>query len=429
MAWKFVDQDMPKEKPEESYAGKALRTATGVATSGLAGLASVPRGIADVVQGIRGATTNWAKNQLSPEEQKTYHAGSSGLSGIDKAISGAQKMLPTSEDVKSGIGKHLPEDYLKPQGETEEFAQDMAETIGSLMFPLGGTATKLSKAAKIAGLGSAGKFLTKTLGGSESDQELVKSGTMLLTSFGMQQGLKDRAKDMYQKAEEILPQNLTLSSESLREVAQKADRFAQSGFSTSNESKAIINQALADMGPILNQERVLARDVIAYKRDMGDLFKKARYEPRAKKYLTEMKSALDNMIKNNKEMPKDVSKLLVDADSIYTGVNQSEKALEYIRNIPKISKSLSGTSALIGLALNPKATVAAGAAGAGVYGGVKLGYALNNYFFNPSIGNEYNKMMAAALKENAPSVIKHAAKLDEEVKKIDAIPQGKWRFV
>lgn len=401
-----------KRAPEgESYLGKAARVGIGALASGIGGLAGVPRSILDVAN----SAINLTRPDMTDDVRRSLEAHPD-LASFATGNVIPTGLTPSSEDVKQAIGKALPEGYLKPQGDTEESIQEFASDIGSLMFPLTG-ATKLGKAAKISGIPNLAKFLTKKLGGSEELQEGVKLGTTLLSTFGMQDSLKTRAKKMYDKIEEIVPDTASISTKPIREVMEKASKFSGRG-NINVASKKAVNEVLSSLDEISSGNRIGIKDLIAFKQDMNESLTNAfKNHPRAGKYLSEITQGINNALKNNPEIPKNVGKLLTDADNIWIGVNAGNKASEFIK---RYSDKLSKYSALTGLfsPITAMKGIGAGAVGAltspasaGLIGFTK------NLASNPTVRNEYAKMISGALKDSGPIFLKHAHKLNDALEK------------
>lgn len=407
---KFEEKEVSKP---ESYLGKAARVGLGALASGVSGLAGVPRSFIDAANSLG--------NVFKPEIPEEFREKFKDNPELEKMLTSENKFYPTgltpsSKQVKETIGKALPEGYLNPQGEAEESIHELASDIGSLMFPLTG-ATKLGKAAKIAGVPNLAKYLTKKLGGSEELQEGVKLGTTLLSAFGMQDSLKTRAKKMYDKIEEIVPDSASISTKPIREVMDKVTKFSGRG-NINVASKKAVNEVLTALDEISSGNRIGIKDLIAFKQDMNESLTNAfKNHPRAGKYLSEITQGINNALKNNPEIPKNVGKLLTDADNIWIGVNAGNKASEFIK---RYSDKLSKYSALTGLfsPITAIKGIGAGAVGAltspssaGLIGFTK------NLANNPTVRNEYAKMIGGALKDSGPIFLKHAHKLNDALEK------------
>lgn len=407
-AGKFEEKEV--SQPETSF-GKAARVGLGALSSGVSGLAGVPRNLLD--------TANSLINLTRPEMSDEVRQNLKSHPELEEFATGniiPTGLTPSSKQVKETIGNALPEGYLNPQGETEESIQEFASDIGSLLFPLTGS-TKIGKAAKIAGVPNLAKFLTKKLGGSEELQEGVKLGTTLLTTFGMQDSLKTRAKKMYDKIEEIVPDNASINTKPIREVMEKASKFSGRG-NINVASKKAVNEVLSSLDEISSGNRIGIKDLIAFKQDMNESLTNAfKNHPRAGKYLSEITQGINNSLKNNPEIPKNVGKLLTDADNIWIGVNAGNKASEFIK---RYSDKLSKYSALTGLfsPITAIKGIGAGAIGAltspasaGLIGFTK------NLANNPTVRNEYAKMISGALKDSGPIFLKHAHKLNDALER------------
>lgn len=405
---KFEEKGAPSA---ESYLGKAARVGLGALASGVSGLAGVPRNLVDAANSLINLTRPEMSDEVRQNLKEHPELESFATGNIIPT-----SLTPSGSQVKETIGKVLPEEYLKPQGDTEESIQEFASDVGSLLFPLGGT-TKFGKVAKLAGVPNLAKFLTKKLGGSEGLQEGVKLGTTLLSAFGMQDSLKERAKQMYDKIEEIVPDSATISTKPLREAMHKVAKFSSRG-NINVGSKKAINEVLNAVDEISSGNRIGIKDLISFKQDMNESLTKAFKDyPRAAKYLSEITQGINDVLKSNPEIPANVSKLLTDADNIWVGLNAGNKAAGFIK---KYSDKLSKYSALTGLfspitAIKGIATGAAGALTSPLSSGL-IGFT-KNMANNPTVRNEYAKMVSAALKDSGPLFLKHAEKLNNALEK------------
>jgi hypothetical protein len=186
--------------PEESLPAQIGRNLVSGAANAVAGFGAVPGNIAGLVKNIREGSAQRAAQRIPEHLREQYLQGQQSLPG-NKVINTTQQILPSAEGIKNVASNVLPKDYLKPQGESEQLLQDIAQDIGASMFPFLGTGARLAKtgikgAAKAiapAITGNVAKYFAKSAGASEKEQEGVKIGTMLLTSFRLEPQINERA--------------------------------------------------------------------------------------------------------------------------------------------------------------------------------------------------------------------------------------------
>lgn len=428
-----VEEEVTVKPSEEEPQGNALtRNILNILSSGAAGFASVPKGLIDLIQAGREKISSLTEQYLPEEERQAFREGQQRMPGA-QLIKKTAEFLPGQEEVREKITSYLPEQYRKPQGEQEQLLADIAADVGSLLFPLGAP-TKATRALKIAGLGNIGKFLTKKVGGSEALQEGVKIGTMLFTSLGLQDSLKNRAAQMYKQVDELLPESKSINFKPIRETMDEIyNEFSGIG-NVKVPSKQAINEILGSLESVAPGNQANIKDLISFKQDLNESLSQAFKYPRARPYINKITKSINETLKNNPEVPEEISTLLKNADEIWSGMSSANSALDYIKNTPKIGGKLGGKVAtLLGFITSPARTVkvlgAGGVALGGALGGANAFYILKNLFTKPAIRNEYTKMMAGALKESAPSVIKHANKLEKLLSKEQANEGGRYQLL
>ena len=418
------NQQQAKGAPEGMLwkgAKEAARIGAGALASGISGLAGVPRNILDAAN----SAINLTRPEMTEDVRRNLEANPE-LSSFATGNVIPSEYIPSGNQLKETIGKVLPDGYLNPQGETEESIQEFASDIGSLLFPIGGS-TGVVKAAKIAGFPNAAKFFTKKIGGSKEQQESVKLATTLLGAFGLQDSLKKRASDMYNKIEEIVPDNFKISSNPVRQLISKVEKFSLRG-DTGVESKKAVNDVLKNLKSVLKGEDVDLKDLIAFKQDTNErLINAFKNHPRAGKQLKDISQGLNSILKSHVEVPKNVSSLLYNADNIYQEVKEAEKVHNFlIKNAESISKIpiIGSLLAPLKIAKNVIGGVLDPITGPVTQGSKNIFDFVRN-FSNESVRNEYARMMGGAIKENTPLFLKHANNLGNELKKINNKPSGK----
>jgi hypothetical protein len=146
--------------------------------------------------------------------------------------------------------------------------------------------------------------------------------------------------------------------------------------------------------------------------------------------MSKLSKSVNDSIKNNPEVPKEIATMLSDADNIYRGIASSEKAINFIKNlsgIEKIGGSGIGLATGVYAASNPEKTKKVLASAAALGAGAKGFSMMKDIITNPSMGNEYIQMMKAASKESAPAVLRHANKLAQSLKQDE--DEGEWEIV
>ena len=435
---KFEDlsqvQQQPNKTPDSSLwkgAKEAARIGTGALVSGISGLAGVPRG----VLGAANSLINMTRPEVSPEVLKNLESHPE-LKSFATGNVIPEEYVPSGEDVKGAISKALPEDYLKSSGQHQDFINEVASDIGSMMFPIGG-AQKIGKALLVSGAGNAAKYLSKNVGLSEGNQNRVKLGTMLITTMLGGKGLRDSGSEKYTEAESLIKPDSTIPSVSVKNVWQDSYDWIKKGYSGSKDKAPFKNYLDEFKERFLSRPDANIRDIIQFKKDAGKILRESVGNV-SKKDWNELQSqiskfygGINNVLKKSPAMPNGAAKLLDQADNIWSNVKQAEKTSSWIKSKANTLSQKGGGYAVLGKVLGGSfSPVALAASGVGAVGSAASSSASNTLTFlkslgnNPTVAKEYAKMINAALKENTPVFLKHANNLGNELKKVNNKPLG-----
>lgn len=408
-----INEDQLARRPsDESSIGGIGRILGGAVGSAAAGFAGVPGALASLADSIY--QIGDPKRYIADPELRAQAAEREAPYVVEpfKAI---QRILPTAESVKENASKYLPKDFLKPTNEAERFIYDVAEDIGTLMFPLGGSTTLL-KSAAIAGGGNVGKYLTKYVGGSENAQQGAKIGTMLLTSFALQPMVKSKIDSYYNSLKEspviesqIVTKNI---NNTIRDIEKTHSRIG----STSTPSKEYLNKVIDDVKKnVLPADKSIIRDVWAAKKDLSEHYAKAPKS--AKPFIKKIQDSFNDTLKKNPEVPSFIKETLTEADQLNAGLHNSTKAQTFINNT---FGSLPKKGLKYGLLHSPLKTILGSAA---TYTGVKgaaglarAGGVIKELLTNTSFRKAYAEFANSALKESKVGVIKALSKMNKLVK-------------
>lgn len=407
-------QMMPQQQqPTAGLPSELLRQATGVGVSGLTGLAGVPGNILALGQSL-GQMLPWqqkpqptqAELEQMPELMRQQIESSQNQLGL--------LPLPTTENLRSLAEKALPEDYIKPKNRSDQFMQEVATDIGSLLFPMPGSSAKIGqkllKAGATAGLGNISKVAAQNVGANPFTQESLKLGTMLLTGFGMEKQLRARASQM-QEAAKNLAKDKTVSSNPIQKILGKAQDFVLAGAEEAPD-RAEVQRAINAIGKRVDTNKIPLETLIELKRDVGTFASEAKFT-KSKQVLGELRKNLDSFLKTSDMVPKNFSKTLYDADKVYSAIKAGDKINNTIYNAFKGSRGLAPLSAVMYPARMAKAL----AIGVPAYAGARTVNFMKNIFTNAPMRKEYIKLMRAGMKENTPVIVRQARRLSEEANK------------
>jgi hypothetical protein len=405
---------MPQGQQKESGLTPYLKDIPSIAVAGAAGAAGVPAGIESLFHNIT------KKPELpTPDYERLADLGVpqerlEKLKELQQVPE--QRRLPSTEEIKSGIGKLVGERSVTPQTEAGKEIGEAAETIGSMLFPLPFLgATKLVKATKIAGAGQLAKFASKQIGLSEDAADKVKLGTMLFTGILGQNGPRKEAARIYKELEKQTA-NSFVPRDEVRKISDKIiQEFAQKGLAEAHPGKKALME-VADRLSLLGETgpKVSVSDIIDFKRDLADKAKElAKYGSRTQGMVKKLGADLNNLLKKSPSVPKDIADALSSADSLYSGSKNISKVFQTIRDLPTVGKIAAPTTlALLGFYSPEKALklLPVGAALAG-------GGALYQIAKSPALQKHYASIISSAAKDLKGPTLKHIKKFDEELNK------------
>lgn len=433
---KMNQEQATLQQPSEYSWTDAPQALGGIASSAVAGAAGMPRGIMDAVQSVRGLISGAARPQLEqmfekevgkiqglPEDIKKEALSAERIPQLgDMAMEQVRQLAPE----RSTIEKVLP---FAPTGQEGDFQKALRETAGDIgeqvafMFmPTGiaklmgkaGTlgvkeATQALKAAGIVqGSGNAAKFLAKKIGLSEGSQEGIKVGTSLLAGLKMGKGLEKIANDTYRQQLAAIPENVLIKDRKVNDaLEQTLNHFTKvgSGFGPMTE---VMERAATGRPTYKN-----AMEFLDELTKRSDGFNKA-----SKEVVTDFRKILKSGIKNAPDMPKKAVDLLLEADTLYRSVRESERAADFITDIPRIGTMIKkGGLSGIGAILLSGGKLPGVAVGYSALKGKQLLHALKNFATEPSVRNAYLQMMQAALQQNSTQTMRSAVKLDNAMRK------------
>lgn len=342
-------------------------------------------------------------NVVGPAWSKAYEIGSS--------------LLPSSENIRTGMSQITQPGYLDPRNEYEELADDIVSDFASLVVPIGPLGkTKPLKALGIAIPSNVASYLTKSLGGGESAQTGVKFGTALLTSLGMGPSLRKQAEEFYATAKNAIKPGEKIAAHNVHNMLNRVTREYTSTGLRETAGKNEVENVIDEIRSYIHNGKMELNDLWQVKKDMKDAIRRIIPGTQAEVELSKISHSLNDALKNSGN--KVFSNALLNADEIYSGVKRAEKINNFIKNT--LTSKVTKTGSVISLLTNPIGTLTTLAKAAPFaipgatfgFGGAHLGNALWGTLKSPAIRNAYTGMLSAGLKENAPLVIRNAEKLN-----------------
>jgi hypothetical protein len=144
------------------------------------------------------------------------------LFGLDPNAPGSQELRKFSEDITSG--------YTKPKDEFEEGFGELLQDISLMALP-GAKHYSFARNIGIPVLGNLVKQGLKSAGTEESTQTYSKVGTMIALDLISQNknGLKDHIADLYKRAENAVPNGVSIDATGLRKSLDILEKELQRG--------------------------------------------------------------------------------------------------------------------------------------------------------------------------------------------------------
>lgn len=357
-----------------------------------------------------------------------------GLS--DKFAKAVAYVLPTSNDLKQ-VASWLTGGYTDPQGEYEEFGDDVVGLAAALALPVKNP-LKFSNLAQSVGkavLAKSGGKIAEMFGASPGQKAATEVGLLMMTGLAGKGNVNKAISKKYEEARALMPKKIVPTSDldnrlgSLQGVINK-------GIPTPSKDQAnnIINniRAKASGGGMDTTELVqVYHDINEIKNSKGLFDTLSKTE---KKLL----DRFTNLIKDN--VDKDIAAATGKTSEAYTtwkaanqanAVFEQSKKVQYwlnskVSNIPQ--KVLLGsafelfTGFLAGEPLKglwaAGATVGTAAVGQGM---VKSGEIFVRVMNDPTLRAHYINAVTAGMKENLPAFVKEMEALQKALDKDEKV--------
>lgn len=319
MAWELVEDEAPERSTLQAtgrQAGRALASGVAGAVGGIGDLANL-------------ASVGLEKTGLvSPEGGKAFR----------------EKTL-TTEKVKQGLHEQWPS--LKPENEIERFADDVFETLGSLVTPgglvKGGAKTVAKRTLRQFGLSvgaNLGKEVVDQVAGEEGSQagQYTKAGLLFIGSLINPNMARKEAAKMYKEAENLLPPGANVSAKNLTKQLDSIEHGITKGRPRevlSDAEKFVVNKI--DKVRALEQDgRINIEQAVAQKKslndDLSNLFPQfgqtgtKTVKNQARRVTRSLNDAIDEYGKSNPQYIKN----LRSADEIYGTIAKSQGLADWI---------------------------------------------------------------------------------------------------
>lgn len=351
-------------------------------------IGGIPGDVSSLIQsGVISGLNKLTGHQLSPEAHEEIK----------------KQRLPTSGELKE-FSEEKTKGFTSPQNETEKFGDEVAETLTSLLGPM-----KFRTALGAAVGASAAKEGVKLLGLGEGPQEGAKLGTMLMISAMNPGGAMEYAASQYDKAEKLAKGASIIATKFENNLSGLLTNL-EKGVTTTSKNAVI--KPVEELLTKVKKGKIPVLELTAAKRDLNTIMKDPSVLTREKKLLKLVAKEIDNAIKPYEKTNPAFAKAYRPANEIYGAVMQGTKAYDFIR------KSL-GPKSVLGAALtevalgHPEYAIPTIAGGLGLGAAAKSGDFFVRVARSPQLQKYYTKAIAAAAKEDLPSLRVYADKIEE----------------
>lgn len=410
---KLTQEQTTPQQP--SPLGTLARGAGGLALRAGEAIAGLP---GDVVQGVSGLIDTGFKKLTGVSPLDVSQQLSHFLGGYDILGDPVKKLLPTSAQLREK-GRKIVGDQFEPQSDVERNLQEFVSTVAPMMF---GGAPAAARALAAGGAGQLAKFGLEKIGAPEWAQNTIKTGTMLGASLIGIPTMESFGRNLYQKAEELVPKKLPIpASDIVKEIRSVQKKISGRHFP---QKKILLNNidAIEDKINILSKTpSIPAEKIWDLKKDINEWLRSPEIKkaPTVRTELSKMGTMLGDKLKSEttKTHPE-FSRALSEADDIWRTIRGTEKASTVIGSaVQKLNKKLTPTSLTL-LAYLFRGKAASAAIGLGT---AKLGKsvvdAIKTSINTPGIRHYYQTILKDALKNNQPAVMNGLKRFDKALQK------------
>lgn len=470
--WTVVEKFPERIEPEEESRGQyllrgAARTASRAAETAI----GLPKAIMNVAEGaynlIPESLRSFAKDTSSYGFPGTPFA--ENISG--KLWEGISNILPSSQGTRETIGAAAealgaPKGYLEPETEDQKYYDELIQDFTSYILPpggitkAGGIAKGAYKAATRVIPANLASYVTKKVTGNETLGNVVKVGTMLLSSIaGIKPiDLEKRAEQGYDAVGQAIKEGERVASGDVLKYAEKLEKdFVKLGyedlpskkklgaFINSLKTKSIKPVKKKPVPPAPEPSRIIQygpgfgmppkpempkpiprekppeksidlKELWQFKKDTRDLFDVLEKDTQGAAHAAALNKELNDILKNR--IPnKEFSKLLTEADHIYGTAKEIQKIQGFV------DKTLGGEGAKYAFARSflrsPKDAIKNALFARGILTGMSKTQEAKLIFDlmekSPKMKSAYSAILKDAAREYGPGLLKQAIRLQDSI--------------
>lgn len=417
-AFKFDDK---QGKGKEGVLSNAVRVASGLIKSGVAGFYGQAGNVAGLVDLGAHGLGEWAFKGITGNEMPE---------DVKKTARENRSLIPTSSDIEN-VTDFVTGGYTKARNKPEALGQEVISDVAMLMSPQGAGKKLLAKSPNFfksfakpfftaigANLAKEG---AEMFGVEEGGQTAAKLGVMFSLGLIGKKSPKTLRNELYQTAEKNLPKNAKIPiSVFEKEIAPLAEELSLGG--SAPHKTPFITKLREIAGKVDEDGNIPIDQVLEFKKDVNS-FKPSgipsaieAFKRNASRFNDALKETIGKYGKTNPAFYDN----WVKAEEINHVLAKSTIAANSIINAAKDSPKLFGlaSSLLGGAAVSfSKAAFPAIAGGALVAG--KASQIIYRICKSKTLQKHYTDLVKAATKENIPVVAKQLEALNNALNKED----------
>ena len=391
----------------------SARIGAGLGARGLEAIAGVPSNIANLAADIAEVSGGGIRSLLGgvPVIGESLQKISDWL-GEPADLS--QRSPFTPEYLREKVTKGLTGEMLEPTSAVEEFAQNMAADIASIISMGGGLKTA-AKGSLVKGLA---EKATKALGFSEGAQTAAGIGGLIVGSMDSPvQSIKNMAKNAYNVLSEKTP-DIKINAKPLLNKTLKTIKEQTSAGVEKTPSKNFLRRTTNSFLKKVDKEgKIGLKDLLQAEKDLNEIG-----------FTRELKGAR-NLIRGLK---RDVTGSLLDygkGNKDFLNAYNDAKGLFKASIAKSFIQDKIFSPKFKGLLRNPLTWIMTGQGGKGLalYGAGKVEEAVRRLFASPKVMGIYKDLLKNAAIESKGAVIKNIKALDNQIAKTMPefkLPQG-----
>jgi len=389
------------------YVGRAIPSAGARAIGGAAEYLGAPEGTSQRFQELVGQGAQFGREQVGIPEQQ---------------------VLPTPQDVRTGVTQRLTGQALEPKSQFEENVSDVISDTLILLQP-GGVASAAGNFLKRAGIAltrsaasNLAKWGTEKLTRSPVAGEAAKIGTLALSSsIGGTRAIREQKNQMYEQARESVPEGAQVRAPNeLRKIADYRRTIADSDIPQKNDLLQRFEGIEQKIRKPLSRgsQSVPLQEIVEAKQNLNEHLRATNLTRDNRNRLKKLVGMVNDVIDKAKPEYPDFYNVYKQADELTSALNTSDFIGDKLRDIPRIGKYITNPLAYTlvgGLIGGTKPALV----GAGLSAARPLTSVLTFLGKSPTGRRLYADFMKASLKKDTPAIINSLRKLDKAAGQYD----------